>query len=155
MRALAPTTERRTPLAPADACWIWTGSRHSEGYGIVMVDGSTRFVHRLAYQLHVGPIHRGYQVDHICHNLAAAAGKCAGGADCIHRACWNPAHLESVTSRENSMRGTHPLFALARSSHCRRGHDMSDPLHLQIRSNGTRRCRTCQRDRARERRKAA
>lgn len=155
MRAIAPVEGRRVPLNASAPCWVWPGARHSEGYGIVMIDGSTRFVHRLAYQLHVGPIQRSHQVDHVCHSLAAQAGQCDGGASCLHRACWNPAHLEAVSSRENSMRGNHPLFAVARTGVCRRGHDLTVSRNVYVRVDGRRRCRVCTRDRRRERKVAA
>lgn len=41
------------------------------------------------YELLVGPIPPGLQIDHLCRN----------------KICVNPAHLEPVTHRENLMRG--------------------------------------------------
>ena len=137
-------TVRRVPLDPSAPCVPWPGNRSPEGYGRVMVDGAVKYVHRLTYQLHVGPIPRGWEIDHVCHGAALARGECAAGP-CEHRACRQPAHLEAVTSRENSMRGGHPLFSIARSDVCGRGHDMTDPSNAIQRSDGRRRCRQCTR----------
>lgn len=136
--------ERRVPLDLAQPCWPST-SRASHGYGVVMIDGETKYRHRVSYQLHVGPIPRGWEVDHVCHSAAVEAGTCEGGA-CVHTGCWNPAHLETVTSAENSARGNHPLFAIARSNRCRRDHDLTDPAYVYTRPDGRRRCRRCQLD---------
>src|SRR5690348_3625220 len=70
-----------------DSCWIWTGSLNTSGYGILRI-GKTTSVHRFAYELLVGPIGEGLQLDHVC---------------CV-RHCVNPAHLEPVTAAENMRR---------------------------------------------------
>jgi hypothetical protein len=117
-----------------------------------MVDSQLKYAHRLSYQLHVGPIPRGWEVDHVCHTDAVERDECGGGA-CEHRACWNPAHLETVSSAENSRRGNHPLFAVARRATCTRGHDLTDPKNVYVRPDGRRRCRVCQVEGNRERRR--
>lgn len=134
--------ERRIPLDLDSPCWPWPGNLNELGYGRVMVDNATKYVHRLSYQLHVGPIPRGWELDHACHSLAVERGLCSGGA-CQHRACWNPAHIEAVSSRENSMRGNHPLFAVARKAVCKRGHDLTNPANVKTSKDGRRRCRIC------------
>ncbi len=143
-------TIRRTPLDLASPCWTWEGD-HGNGYGRIMADGQTRYVHRLAYQLHVGPIPRGWQVDHVCHTEAVSRGECNGG-ECIHRLCWNPAHLEAVSSAENTRRGGHPLVVVSRLGTCRRGHDLSDPSNVYVRPDGRRQCRECKKGTQRARR---
>ena len=82
------------------------------------------------------------EIDHVCHGAALARGECGPGP-CAHRSCREPAHLEAVTSRENSLRGGHALFAIARSATCRRGHGMTDPANVMERAGGRRRCRLC------------
>jgi len=62
----------------------------------------TRLAHRIAYQLVVGPIPDGLVLDHLCHTRDP---DCADNANCPHRRCVNPAHLEPVTRRENIARG--------------------------------------------------
>lgn len=69
-------------------CWIFKGAT-SRGYGQARVGGKTISVHRTAYEILVGPIPEGLQLDHLCRN----------------RACYNPAHLEPVTGTENRRRG--------------------------------------------------
>lgn len=65
-------------------CWEWTASR-SEGYGDLSVNGKVLKAHRVSYELLVGPIPKGMQIDHKCYN----------------RACVNPAHLQVVDQRRN------------------------------------------------------
>lgn len=142
MRALTVQGQRRIPLDLTVPCKPWDGWVTADGYGRVTVDGDQKYVHRLTYQLHVGPIPRGWEVDHVCHSAAIHAGECGPGP-CAHRACFEPAHLEAVTSRENSERGGHQLFAIARSDFCGRGHDMTDPSNVYERSDGKRRCKPC------------
>lgn len=55
-------------------------------------DDRIRFAHQVFYELHVGPIPRGLELDHLCQNPS----------------CVNPAHLEPVTHAENVRRGAKP-----------------------------------------------
>jgi len=97
------------------------------GYGVIQVgthDASkhTR-VHRLAYELLVGPIPEGLVLDHTCR---------------VTR-CVNPAHLEPVTFKENVLRGDSMSARWARRTHCDAGHDLAED-----RAAGRKRCRLCQ-----------
>lgn len=100
--------ERRTERQP-NGCWHYTGSL-SAGYGQIQTgsaaDGTRkpRHVHRVAYESLVGPIPDTLQLDHTCHNDDPT---CPGGRACLHRRCWNPEHLEPVTSGENTRRSSH------------------------------------------------
>lgn len=147
--------ERRIPIDLSQPCWLWSNHIEEHGYARIMIDGAMKYVHRLSYQLHVGPIPRGWQIDHVCHTDAVKNNTCKDDAVCQHRSCWNPAHLEAVSSYENSMRGNHPLFQVARQKTCSRGHDLTIAENVYTRPNGRRRCRVCQIESQRERRRNA
>lgn len=75
-------------VEPTGFCWHWTGGLNNCGYGQVGFNGRTTPAHRAVYELLVGPIPKGLQLDHLCHV----------------RICVNPDHLEPVTKRENMLR---------------------------------------------------
>lgn len=49
-------------------CWVWTGMRHPQGYGVISVNGRQVRAHRVAYELEVEPIPSGAMVNHHCDN---------------------------------------------------------------------------------------
>lgn len=65
------------------------------------IDGTLTLMHIWAYKNFVGPVPEGHELDHVCHTKDPS---CAGGIDCPHRRCVNPAHLEPVTHAENMLR---------------------------------------------------
>ncbi len=95
--------------AGASGCWPWTGRLSKAGYGAIDWVGHSVVAHRVAYELTVGPVPEGLDLDHLCRN----------------RACANPAHLEPVTSRENTLRSPIALPAInARMVTCKEGHPL-------------------------------
>lgn len=133
-----------------NGCWLWTHQLNNKGYGLVSTGGGKRAAHVVLYELTVGPVPDGMELDHVCHN---ADPMCPGGLACIHRRCVNPAHMEPVTHGENQRRSG------ARQLSCRRaGHDWTDPRNLYVDPAGGKRCAECARQSSRARvpsRKAA
>lgn len=80
---------------PNTGCWLYMGSWDSaNGYGKISWGGRHSMLHRVVYELTVGPIPEGLILDHQCRV----------------RACCNPAHLEPVTVQVNTERGEAVLF---------------------------------------------
>lgn len=122
-----PITRFSTRVAvQPDGCWLWTGHLFKSGYGQFSIGTRCVRAHRFAYELFLGPIPDGMQLDHLCRV----------------RACVSPLHLEPVTARENTLRGDSPSSINARKTHCIHGHALTG-ANLHVRPDGTRRCRTC------------
>jgi hypothetical protein len=119
-----------------DGCWSWLGTKNSDGYGVVRVDGRPmRGVHRVMYEAMRGEIPSGLQLDHLCRV----------------RHCVNPDHLEPVTGRENSLRGEGPSAMNARKTICVRGHALTGDNLIAFANPRRRGCKTCHRERERAR----
>lgn len=114
-------------------CWTWIGTRHGGGYGVIKRAGVQVRAHRIAYELYVGPIPAGLQIDHV---------KARG---CVSRLCVNPAHLEAVTQQENLRRGQvweNGARIHRAKTHCPHGHAY-DARNTGWKKTGARRCRAC------------
>lgn len=124
-----------------DGCWKWVKGLSSSGYGRFSVDGRSIPAHKFGYEWFVGPVPKGLQLDHTCHD----PDLCAGGVDCPHRKCVNPWHLEPVTCAENIRRGNTGKARVAAQrgiTHCPQNHLYAgDNLYLD--KNGHRFCREC------------
>ena len=121
---------------PMSGCWLWTGALNPDGYGKFKVRGKRIGAHRWAHERFRWPIPPGLEIDHLCRQ----------------RSCVNPDHLEVVTGRENTLRGNAPAAQLARRTHCMRGHPFDEANTYRTRK-GERRCRICNRERLRARRR--
>ncbi len=86
-------------------CWVWQRFKDRGGYGRkwIGVGRPEALAHRVYYELYVGPIPEGLQIDHLCRV----------------RACVNPEHMEPVTFAENQRRGLNGILA---PGYCKRGH---------------------------------
>lgn len=115
---------RAAVVGEPDQCWP-ANECDRGGYGRVRWRNKTYRAHRFAYEIMVGPIPDGFELDHLCGN----------------RRCVNPAHLEPVTHQENVRRGASPAARIARGGRCSRGHEYT-PENTHIRGN-SRECRTC------------
>ena len=113
-------------------CWLWTGCRGSNGYGQFIVAGRRKAkAHRFAYELLIGPIPAGLDIDHLCRV----------------RHCVNPSHLEPTTRSTNLRRGAQSALR----PNCPQGHryDIANTRYLP---NGNRYCASCLQERARRHR---
>lgn len=81
-----------------EACWEFSGSKNTRGYGSFRVGGKNILAHRLAWQVEMGDIPDGFWVLHRCDNPP----------------CCNPGHLflGKVTANSRDMiakgRDRHP-----------------------------------------------
>lgn len=74
---------------PNSGCWLWDAGHNDYGYGIFYINGKLRCAHCVTYELYVGEVPEGLELDHKCR------------IPC----CVNPDHLEPVTHAENVRRG--------------------------------------------------
>lgn len=126
-----------------DGCWNWMANKDRNGYGRFWPTGrQTAMAHRVSYELMVGPIPAGLQIDHLCRNTS----------------CVRPDHLEPVTRTENMRRGVTAFSAVnARKTHCPAGHPLSGENLREgrpSRSSKERTCRECHNEKSRQRRAA-
>lgn len=120
-------------------CHLWTGGDDgTHGYGRFWLDGRMVGAHRAAHELFVGPIPDGHDIDHRCRNV-----------QCVRRS-----HLRPLVHRDNVLVSTNHAALRAAQTHCHRGHPFDDANTYRA-PNGTRKCRTCNREQARNRRASA
>ena len=111
----------RSHTRPTDgSCWEWNGCFDSRGYGTMQYNLKFYFAHRASYEIYVGKIEPGFEIDHLCRN----------------HGCINPTHLEAVSHRLNLLRGFAPAAINHRKTHCKNGHLLKE-------SALARRCHIC------------
>lgn len=85
MKTVAERLASGTAPPNENGCCLWTKAKADTGYGVLRVGGKLVGVHRLSYQINVGPIPPGMFVLHACDV----------------RACISPGHLRVGTNSEN------------------------------------------------------
>lgn len=130
---------RNVVMITESGCWIFLGVLDRNGYGQITNDNyERRQAHRVSYEVHIGPIPEGLDLDHLCRV----------------RSCVNPKHLEPVTFEENLRRGAEAGFGRLvgirviaankkNQTHCRNGHEYTEENVYPYR--GKRMCRECHR----------
>ena len=119
-------------------CWIWIGTIYkgpTGGYGIFKVNSRRVVAHRWLYEICVGAVPSGRELDHLCRT----------------RSCVNFTHLEPVTHLTNVRRGGNSL-----KTECPQGHPYT-ARNTYLAKNyrrphlrATRMCKTCRGEHKRE-----
>lgn len=118
---------------PTTGCWLWSGATNKKGYGSHgrrAKHSRSQLTHRYTYELAIGALPEGTEVDHKCRT----------------RCCANPAHMEAVPHKVNVQRGD------VKKDLCKNGHDLAGENLLKT-AAGTR-CRACVNADSRERKRA-
>jgi len=136
-RLINATWEEIRDLAEPDpdtGCLLWQGPLQDQGYGTITYQGKRWLAHRLFWTQFYGPIPDGLTIDHLC----------------FIRNCVNIPHLEAISASVNTKRAMEKRWAILQPI-C----DKHDPTETVWVSNGEgkrkRRCRACEREKARER----
>lgn len=126
-----PIRERIT-VDTDSGCWVSDRNIDRDGYSRTGGEGT----HRVVWKLLVGEIPAGLVLDHV---------KARG---CVWNCCVNPAHLEPVTQRENTLRGHSFAAVNAAKTRCDNGHEYTPENTYRWRNR--RDCRACIRARVRK-----
>lgn len=122
-----PKVDKRGP----SECWPWTAYTNASGYGTLTIHRVVHLAHRVSYEVNVGPIPDGLHIDHVLER------------GCVRKDCVNPAHLEAVTPRTNTLRSPSGTGATNhRKTHCLNGHEFTTD-NTYVGPKGGRRCRAC------------
>ena len=110
-------------------CWPWMKCIANQGYGSFWNGKRVMGAHRFSYELHVGKIPNGLEIDHLCRNPR----------------CVNPSHLETVSKRVNILRGVGRGALNAKKTHCDNGHEFTKANTYRGPLNNRRECLICRR----------
>lgn len=140
-RSRATPAERiaRHTKRAESGCLEWQGTLTKFGYGRIWLKDKCVRVHRLSYEIAHGEVPAGLDILHTCDN----------------EKCCEPSHLYAGTDLDNTRdriarkRDAGPSRRNRDKTVCKRGHPFAgDNLYMV---NGYRRCRECERIRARRR----
>ena len=122
---------------PNSGCWLWTGTTRRDYGQIAGPPGLKKTMlqaHVVAYELYVGKVPSGLELDHLCRV----------------RQCVNPSHLEPVTRAVNMQRS--PLAGRNKKSHpwsgrfCKNGHERTDDNMRIVPGTPYRECIQCRKN---------
>lgn len=82
-----------------EGCWLWTGRRNEQGYGLFHHARKQHRAHRWIYEATKGPVPEGKYVCHTCDNPS----------------CVRPTHLWAGTPQDNA------LDMVRKNRHARKG----------------------------------
>ena len=125
--AVKPALRFTMQFAKRKSCWEWIGPITSRGYGAFYANKKLIYAHRFSFELFIGKIPDGLQIDHLCKNVR----------------CVNPGHLKACTSRENNLRSDSPSARNAKKHSCYKGHRFTKKNTYYTTKGGFRICRTC------------
>lgn len=78
--------EEKSERIPETGCQVWMGAILQNGYGVIAPERKQVYVHRVSYEVYVGPISAGARVLH----------------NCDVKTCINPKHLRLGTPADNA-----------------------------------------------------
>lgn len=110
---------------PNTGCWLCVSHNNQYGYARYRVGHRLLAVHRLSYELSIGPIAENLEIDHLCHVTC----------------CVNPTHLEAVDHDENMRRQRERN---KRNPLCINGH-LKELVGVYHAPNGNHACMECRR----------
>lgn len=165
-------------------CWVWRGNLNEDGYGRLWqrVDGKRklRYAHIVSYEFHVGPVPEGLELDHTCRNHAcinpahlepvthaenirrgtSPAAVARGAEHCPQGHPYDAANTyerPDGTGRGcracNGRTGRPNGWQQKAKTHCPSQHPY-DEANTRVKRNGHRSCKTCEREKRRQRRVA-
>ena len=104
-------------------CVIWIGST-SFGYGKISYKGKSYWIHRFVYERKYGKLEHGVELHH---------------RETCPKTCFNTDHLTKTTRKGHPDSG---CSVNRNKTHCPLGHEYTG-TNLIVRTDGSRRCRTC------------
>lgn len=129
-------------IKQSNGCWEWQRAKNRKGYGQFKYLGTLYIAHRFLLQIE-GKIPDGYHVLHKCDNPS----------------CVSPKHLWVGTNQENvddkMSKGRHRFgstsgYKNGKAIHCKHGHEYTEENTRIRKSDNSRQCRICERQRCKD-----